>query len=125
MKLKVADFRPIYMWAGPGTIRMNKLKGGGAVDEELHLSAYTEEAISKFKEMGVSIIFATFSWGFAPEEEREDWESFRHFAHLCHQAKLNVAAYVQPTNMVVKEWFNKHPHSKDWVCHDGEGKLID
>ena len=33
--------RPVYLWAGPGTVRMNRLKFMGArVDEEVHREAH-------------------------------------------------------------------------------------
>ena len=40
-RIQVGFHRPVYLWAGPGTIRMNRLKFMGApVDEPVHHEAH-------------------------------------------------------------------------------------
>jgi hypothetical protein len=46
--------RPIYLWAGPGTIRMNRLKFMNApIDQEVHLEAHQAAGVRRVvNEMG-------------------------------------------------------------------------
>jgi len=120
-----AEHRPIYFWAGPGTIRINKTRFHApfdVVDEGVHLEGYEEKGVEKLRNMGVNVIYATFNWGFAPEIEKEDWQWFKKFTVLAHQYKMEVFAYIQSSNIVWKEWFEYHPESREWLCLTEQGK---
>jgi len=44
-KFQIGHYRPIYLWAGPGTIRMNKVKFMDyPVDEDIHRAAHGKAA---------------------------------------------------------------------------------
>lgn len=51
--------RPVYLWAGPGTMRMNRLKFMGApVHEAVHAEAHTPVGARRMAEE------AAFSWAY-------------------------------------------------------------
>jgi hypothetical protein len=87
--ISVGRHRPVYLWAGPGTIRMNRLKFMDApVDEAVHLEAHTAAGAQRMvTEAGFNWIYLTYDWGFPPEVEHEDWEAFRQAAAVYHVAR--------------------------------------
>ncbi len=119
---RIGNYRPIYLWAGPGTIRMNKLKFMGVdVDEKVHLDAHEPQGVERV----VDILFQnwihlTYSWGFPPEVEEEDWISFENATNVYHQKNVNVFAYIQTSNCV----FDKSFTSKDWYAQDPNGRKV-
>ena len=124
MNLKSAEHRAIYFWAGPGTVRMNLLKHDLPIHEAAHLSAYGEYGVEKLVEMGITVVYCTFSWGFAPEVEAGDWAYFARFTELCHTRGIEVFAYIQSSNLVWEDWFSHHPESLDWLSRDRCGRPI-
>jgi hypothetical protein len=73
-----------YCWAGPGTIRMIKLKFfNPKIDRHSLMHSYDYNYLSKAKELfGITDVWATYSWGFSPETEKEDYKFFA-FLFLC------------------------------------------
>lgn len=124
MKLKVAEHFPIYFWAGEATIRMNLLKYDRPINKKAHTEAYQEVGIERLKEMKITTVHAMLNWGFAPEIEKSDWKDFENFTRLCHENGLEVFAYIQSSNLVHKEWFDKHPQSRKWTRCDKEGNYL-
>jgi hypothetical protein len=72
----IGPYRPIYLWAGPGTIRMNRLKFPSAgVDATVHHEAHTPlGADGVVNGMRGNWVHLTYNWGFPPEIEQEDEE---------------------------------------------------
>lgn len=118
--LSVGQHRPIYLWAGPGTARMNRLKFLGApVNEAVHMEAHTlTGARHVVQECRCNWVYLSFNWGFPPEVEQEDWESFRQAAEAYHKLGALVFAYIQTSNYVLEGSF-RH---KDWFARDPSGK---
>jgi len=87
--------RPVYLWAGPGTVRMNRLKFMGApVDEAVHADAHTPVAVRRMsEEAAFSWAYLMYDWGFPPEVEQEDWLEFRRAAEVYHRAGMQVFGY--------------------------------
>ncbi|WP_322798793.1 hypothetical protein [Thermoflexus sp.] len=121
-ELSIGRHRPIYLWAGPGTIRMNRLKFMGApVDVEAHLEAYTEAGAQRVaEELGNNWAYLTYNWGFPPEIEQEDWETFEKAAAIYHQRGIRVFAYIQTSNAV----FDGSHRARDWFAQDPRGRPI-
>jgi hypothetical protein len=119
-KYKIGQYRPIYFWAGPGTIRMNRLKFMQVlVDEFIHHSAHSEAGADVIvNRMHQNWIHLTYSWGFPPEVEQEDWDSFETGAKTYHQHGKNVFAYIQSSNCVYDGSFRE----KDWYVRDPQGR---
>ncbi|MFN3929036.1 MAG: hypothetical protein ACK4OK_05315, partial [Thermoflexus sp.] len=114
--------RPIYLWGGPGTIRMNRLKFMGApVDEEAHLEAYAETGARRvIDEIGCNWAYLTYNWGFPPEVEHEDWATFERAAEVYHRMGGHVFAYIQTSNCV----FDGSYRSRDWYAQDPAGRPV-
>jgi hypothetical protein len=120
--LQPGNHRPIYLWAGPGTIRMNRLKFmDAAVDEGVHLDAHTATGVPRVvDETGCNWVYLTYNWGFPPEQEAEDWDSFAGAAAAYQAAGAKVFAYIQTSNCVFSGSFM----DQDWYARDARGRRI-
>ncbi len=119
--IKVGIHRPVYLWAGPGTIRMNRLKFMGApVDEAVHHAAHTTQGAQRMAEAGFTWAYLMYDWGFPPEVEAEDWASFKQAVAVYHSAGLQVFGYIQTSNCV----YDGSYLDKDWYACDPRGRLI-
>jgi hypothetical protein len=116
----VGRHRPVYLWAGPGTIRMNRLKFMGApVDEAVHHEAHTPVGARRMvEEAGFNWIYLTYNWGFPPEVEEEDWQAFRDAVAVYQRAGAQVFGYVQTSNYVYDGSFIE----RDWAAQDPRGR---
>ena len=121
-KLEIGSYRPIYLWAGPGTIRMNKIKFMDfPVDEIVHREAhFLSGAKGVVEGLFTNWVHLTYNWGFPPEIEIEDWEDFRRAADNYHQVGSPVFAYIQSSNCVFEGSFK----SKDWYVRDPKGRKV-
>ena len=53
----VGHHRPIYLWAGPGTVRMNQLKFMGAPNDiQVHKEAHTEVGAKRMAQGSIRIM---------------------------------------------------------------------
>jgi hypothetical protein len=118
----IGAYRPIYLWGGPGTIRMNKLKFLGVdVDEKAHHEVHTPEGAKKVLEgLYCNWVHLMYNWGFPPEVEAEDWDSFAQGAQAYHERGSQVFAYIQSSNCV----FDGSFMDKEWYALDPKGGKI-
>ncbi|MFW5713226.1 MAG: putative glycoside hydrolase [Brevefilum sp.] len=121
-KFQIGNYRPIYLWGGPGTIRMNKIKFMDyPVDEDAHREAHTSQAADRVvNTLYANWIHLMYDWGFPPEIEEEDWEDFRLAAEAYHEAGTPVFAYIQSSNCVFEGSFVE----KDWYARNPKGRKI-
>ncbi len=123
----IGHHRPVYLWAGPGTIRMNRLKFMDApVDEAVHLEAHTLTGVTRLaRAASCNWAYLTYNWGFPPEVEREDWEAFRQALPAYQAAGIRVFGYVQLSNYVVagsyaaKDWYAQDPRGRPFYYYTG------
>lgn len=110
-----------YCWAGPGTIRMIKLKYfDPEIDTSSLMSSYDYEYLAELQQkFGVTDFWATYSWGFSPEVEAEDYQFFKSKLENFHRLGINVHAYIQGTNLVYADY-----PDVDWWCLDPQGRTI-
>jgi hypothetical protein len=60
----VGYHRPVYFWAGPDTIRMNRLKFmDQSGNERVHLDAHTPRAARRLAEAGFNWAYLMSNWG--------------------------------------------------------------
>ncbi len=117
----VGRHRPVYFWAGPATVRMNRLKFMGApVNEAVHLDGHAADAARLLAQAGFNWAYLMHNWGFPPEQEAEQWESFRRAVGVFHAAGLRVFGYVQLSNCV----YDGSHREVDWYARDRRGRLI-
>jgi len=121
-EFQIGKYRPIYLWGGPGTIRMNKIKFMDyPVDEEAHRAVHTAPAANLvLDKMHANWIHLMYDWGFPPEIETEDWEDFRKAAEIYHAGGSPVFAYIQTSNCV----FDGRFIEKDWYARNPKGQKI-
>lgn len=116
----VGHHRPIYLWAGPGTIRMNRLKFMNApVNEAVHLDAHTLAGATRVaQEARCTWAYLMYDWGFPPEIEHEDWDAFKKAVPVYRAADVQVFGYVQLSNYVNDGTYRE----KDWYAVDPRGR---
>jgi hypothetical protein len=119
---RIGRYRPIYLWGGPGTIRMNKVKFMNyPVDEDIHRAVHSAPAADLvLNKMYANWVHLMYDWGFPPEVEDEDWEDFRKAAEVYHQAGTPVFAYIQTSNCVYSGSFVE----KDWYAKNARGRKV-
>lgn len=119
---ELGKYRPIYLWGGPGTIRMNKVKFMDyPVDEAAHNDVHTPAGADLvLNDLYCNWVHLMYDWGFPPEVEAEDWEDFRKGAEAYHQSGSPVFAYIQTSNCVYSGSFIK----KDWYALNARGKKV-
>jgi len=121
-EFNIGHYRPIYLWGGSGTIRMNRLKFmNQPVDEKAHHQAHTEEGAKRvLQDMNCNWVHLMYDWGFPPEIESGDWEEFQQAAQVYHKMGSKVFAYIQTSNCVYDGSFKE----KDWYAQDHRGGKI-
>lgn len=110
-----------YCWAGPGTIRMIKLKYfNPKINTESVMSSYEDKYLKRVKEVfGITDFWASYSWGFADKTEKEDREFLLNRVNNFKKNNLKLHVYIQGTNLVYEDF-----KDKDWWCQDNYGRLI-
>lgn len=116
----IGTHHPVYLWAGPGTVRMNRLKFMDApVNETVHTEAHTEVGAQRMaQEAAFTWAYLMYNWGFPPEVEQEDWTDFRRAVEIYQAAGMRVFGYVQVSNCVYDGSFC----DKEWYAHDPQGR---
>lgn len=111
----------IYYWAGPGTIRMTRLKYPTTqIHTASFLNSYNFEVLKPLKEMlQLTDAWVSFSWGFSPRTELEDYDFT--LGKLSNFQKLGIKthAYIQGCNLVLEEH-----KGLDYFCRDWYGRFI-
>lgn len=110
-----------YCWAGPGTERMINLKFfNPRIDHDSLMSSYDLDYLFELKtKFGVTDFWATYSWGFSPEVEAEDYKFLVDRAKNFESLGIRLHAYIQGPNVV----YSQFPE-KDWYCKDEKGRPI-
>lgn len=122
ISLRIGVHRPVYLWAGPGTVRMNRLKFMNApVNEAVHEEAHAlQGAVRIVQEARCNWVYLSYNWGFPPEIEQQDWEAFRQAAQVYHSAGARVFGYIQTSNCVYAGSFL----TRDWYALDPRGRYF-
>lgn len=119
--LTLGNFRPIFLWGGPGTRRMLRIKFMNApIDDKVYDLAHSIDGAEMVAQMGFNWAFLAFNWGFPPEIEEQDWESFRSAVLHFHKAGVKIFGYIQSSNCVYQGTYL----AKDWYALDPYGRKI-
>lgn len=110
-----------YCWAGPGTVRMIKLKYfDPQIDEASVLGSYEYEYLQGVQEkFGVTDAWVSYSWGFADHIEAEDKAFTLSKLENFKRLGIKTHAYIQGPNLVYTDFAHK-----DWWARDKQGNLI-
>jgi len=82
--------------------------------EEEYLREYTEEAVSKLKDLGVTLVIIPFYKGFGLEAEREYLQGSRKLASLLRKYGIRVGVYVGST-IAYETFLLEKPEARDSV----------
>jgi hypothetical protein len=124
---QVGKHRPVYLWAGPGTVRMNRLKFmNPLVDVRVHMEAHNPTGAERMAwEAGFNWAYLTYDWGFPPEIAHEDWIEFQQALRVYQAAGMGVFGYIQASNCVYtgsyvdKDWYAKDPKGRTFPYYTG------
>ena len=121
-EFSIGRYRPIYLWGGSGTIRMNRLKFmGQPVDEDAHYQVHQPDGAQRvLGDLYCNWVHLMYDWGFPPEVEEQDWEEFRQAAQVYHEMGSKVFAYIQTSNCVFDGSFK----SRNWYAQDAHGEKV-
>ncbi len=111
----------IYNWAGPGTIRMVDLKyPRSKIDHHSLSNAYNYQNLKAAQEVcQITDSWVTYSWGFSPETEAEDYRFLRKKLPNFQKLGIRTHAYIQGPNLVYEEH-----KDQDLFCLDQNQRLI-
>ena len=121
-RFEIGSYRPIYLWGGPGTIRMNRVKFmDQPVNEYAHHEVHQLSGAKKIvDDIYSNWVHLMFDWGFPPETEEEDWKDFKKGCAIYHELGAKVFAYIQTSNCVYQGSFQQ----KDWYALDAHGRKV-
>ncbi len=110
-----------YCWAGPGTIRMIKLKYfDPPIDNQSLMSSYDYDYLAKVKEtFGITDFWAMYSWGFSEKTELEEYKFLLDRIANFKKLGIKLHAYIQGPNVVYSEF-----PEIDWYCVDEKDRPI-
>lgn len=111
----------LYLWGGPGTIRMIRLKFfDPAIDEASVMRCYDYDYLARMRDtFGITDVWATYSWGFSDEREIEDRAFLISKIDNFKRLGLRLHAYIQGTNLVYRDF-----PGIDWWARDEQNRLV-
>ncbi len=129
-------------WAHNGAIRFARWDGGRIEAAKAILSGwpnfwppdpnvlyatdnwYNLKTIKLLKDVGINMIWVTFSNGFSNQTERLNQEQLKRYIAECHRQGIHVMAYESITNMFWQDMFKNVPESHNWPAIDKDGKPV-
>lgn len=110
-----------YCWAGPGTIRMIKVKYfDPQIDAASLMTSYDYDYLARLKDLfGITDFWGTYSWGFSDQTEVEDRRFLIDRVENFKRLNIRLHAYIQGPNLVYDEF-----PDKNWWARDERGRLI-
>lgn len=111
----------VYLWAGPGTVRIIREKYfSPQIDHKSLSSSYDYEYLKKLQNtFGVTDAWVSCSWGFNEKTETQDYKFVLTKLKNFKKLKIKTHAYLQGTNLVYREFPNV-----DWWCKDERNRDI-
>jgi hypothetical protein len=100
-----------------------RVGGNPSWQEEAYQKEHTEEAVKKYKELGVTMMLLHFYKGFGLEAEQEHIEEAKRLAAICKQNGLKVGVYIGST-IGYETFLLEKPEAADWFVPDYMGKPV-
>lgn len=100
-----------------------RVGGNPSWQEEAYKREHTEEAVKKYKEMGVTMMLLHFYKGFGLVAEKEHIEEAKRLASICKQNGLRVGVYVGST-IGYETFLLEIPEASEWFVPDFMGKPV-
>lgn len=84
------------------------------------MTSYDYDYLARVKNIfRITDVWATYSWGFSERTEKDDYEFLLSKLSNFRKLGLRVHAYIQGTNLVYKEFWDK-----DWFCRDEKNRVV-
>jgi hypothetical protein len=119
------DTMPIIMvgnWDGDPLFR-NRRGGNPVWYNEEYGREYSEDAIIKLRQMGVTMVITDLFKGFGLEAEKEQQEYTKRIITLCHRHGLKAGVYVGST-ICFETFLLEEPDAQKWFVPDFMGKPV-
>ena len=100
-----------------------RVGGNPLWQEEDYLNEHKDEAVKKFKDMGVTMAVIHFYKGFGLEAEKEHIEEAKKLSELLHQNGMKVGTYLGST-VGYETMLLENPEAKDWFVPDYLGQPV-
>ena len=100
-----------------------RVGGNPSWQEEAYQKEHTEEAVKKYKEMGITMMLLHFYKGFGLKAEKEHIEEAKRLASICKQNGLKVGVYVGST-IGYETFLLEKPEASEWLVPDYMGKPV-
>lgn len=109
----------IYLWAGPGTLRLLQTKyHHPQINTASFLHAYDQNNLQSLKQVfNLTDAWVTYSWGFSDHTESADYQFLQDHLDNFVRLKLHTHAYVQGLNLVTSEFSDIDPWCRDHHDH--------
>lgn len=120
----ISDYPMVFVgnWdAAP--IYRRRVGGNSLWQESDYLEEHTEEAVSKLKDMGVTMAIIHFYKAFGLEAEKEQMQYSKKLAALCKKHGLKVGVYVGST-FGYETFLVEKPEATEWLVPDYMGQKV-
>jgi len=82
---------------------------------------YNPKTVEFLQIAHINWAWVTWSNGFSPATEKEQWALLARYIAACHKSNIRVAAYISSANIFWKDMFKELPASIAWVERDFHG----
>jgi len=116
---------PIVIAENHDDISIFRRRRGGMTtwEEQDYAKEYTEEAVQRLSDLGVTLVIMPFFKGFGLEAEKEHRENSRKLAALLRKHGIRVGVYVGST-IAYETFLLEKPEAESWFVPDYLGKPV-
>jgi len=116
---------PIVIAENHDDISIFRRRRGGTTtwDEQAYAKEYTEEAIQKLSDLGVTLVIMPFFKGFGLEAEKEHRDNSRKLAAILRKHGIRVGVYVGST-IAYETFLLENPEAERWFVPDYLGRPV-
>ncbi len=116
---------PIVIAENHDDISIFRRRRGGMTtwEEQAYAQEYTEDAVQRLSDLGVTLVIMPFFKGFGLEAEKEHLENSRKLAALLRKHGIRVGVYVGST-IAYETFLLEKPEAQSWFVPDFMGKPV-
>jgi len=116
---------PIVIAENHDNISIFRRRRGGTTtwEEQAYANEYTEEAVQRLSDLGVTLVIIPFFKGFGLQAEKEHRENSRKLAAMLRQHGVRVGVYVGST-IAYETFLLENPQAESWFVPDYLGKPV-
>jgi hypothetical protein len=116
---------PIVIAENHDDISIFRRRRGGTTtwEEQTYAQEYTEEAVQKLSDLGVTLVIMPFFKGFGLQAEKEHRDNSRKLAAMLRKHGIRVGVYVGST-IAYETFLLENPEAQSWFVPDYLGKPV-